>query len=92
MHSFAFGRYGGEFNCAQLALETKRRLEHFFRIYDESGDVKHVFSPEELESYPGDLEWCQWLSEQDEWSWIWERGQEIMKLVPTNFATEEEDE
>ena len=49
LHSFTIDRYG-ELGCSMLALETCRRLEHFYNIWLMAEDDPYVFTESSLNS------------------------------------------
>ena len=89
-HSFSINKYK-EHAAAEMALETTRRLEHYFAIYLEKDDVDFHHSAEEIDSYePGDAFFSFALAHFDH-DPTWNRCQIIMNLKPCNLGGDHED-
>ena len=89
LHSFALNKYGEE-ACALLALETARRLQHFYDIYVFAEDDPFTFSEEELVSCPEDEAFITWLLTIDAMSPTWERAQKVRVLKPSPPALDDD--
>ena len=69
-------------NCAQLSREYCRRGEHFYLIYVASLDADHQFTQAEIDAYPPNLEWINWLLSIDPECISRRRAREIDMLAP----------
>ena len=83
LHSFSIDRYG-ELGCSMLALETCRRLEHYYHIWLMADDDPYVFTDADVNSYKEELPWVEWLLAQDREGFTWERAHKVKALAPCN--------
>ena len=67
-----------------LALETCRRLEHYYHIWLMADDDPYVFTDADVNSYQEELPWVEWLLAQDREGFTWERAHKVKALVPCN--------
>ena len=67
-----------------LALETRRRLEHYYHTWLMADDDPYVFTDADVKSYKEELAWAEWLLAQDREGFTWERAHKVKALVPCN--------
>jgi len=85
MYSYSVHKFGEE-AAWNLALETARRLQHFYCIYVASNDVANFrYSDEDLAAAPECEEFCIWARSLDADSVVWSRIADYTDaLLPRN--------
>ena len=67
-----------------LALETRRRLAHYYHTWLMADDDPYVSTDADVKSYKEELAWAEWLLAQDREGFTWERAHKVKALVPCN--------
>ena len=58
---FTLSNYS-EAHAGKMALEWRRRMQHFFSLWVQQDNLQYYCTPGDLDSYMEDLEWAQWVS------------------------------
>ena len=81
-HSFAFKTHG-EAACEKMTNEAVRRLEFWYDMYlGFESDADFMVAAKMVEC-PEDLDFVEWLLEEDVGSKTWDRAHQVMSLKPT---------
>ena len=83
-YSFAVAKYG-DVSAWHFALETARRLQHFYVLACRSSDLNHFcYSLSDLASVPECREWMVWVAGLETDSHCWVRAADVEIITPIN--------
>ena len=84
MPSWSVAEHESRANTNIMAREVCRRAQYYYNMYVQSDQDPHVYTDEELESFPKSLEYITWVLTLDQDSSTYKRAMDIQRLVPQN--------